>query len=105
MPAAGTDEALGPPQPAQVIQAVGIGPEPRPELSSGPRVVEARLGLEHTHALSLVRSDEYPQWRKYLVFEPIQSATDTKPAKRMAVVGPRTCGTSSATPTVAASLW
>src|SRR6266511_1520453 len=55
------DEALGPPQPVQVVQAVGVGREPGLELPDGPRVVPARPGLERTiHALSLVRSDEYP---------------------------------------------
>ncbi len=55
-----TDEAPEPAQPVQVIQVVGIGPEPGLELSRGPRVVQGRPGPEHNHGLSLVRSDEYP---------------------------------------------
>jgi PAS domain S-box-containing protein len=36
--------------------------EPGLELPSRPRVVQARPGLEPVHALSLVRSDEYPRF-------------------------------------------
>src|SRR6266545_3170110 len=61
--APGAGEALGPPQPVQVVQAVSVGREPGLELPCGPRVVQARPGLECIHALSLVRSDEYPQAR------------------------------------------
>src|ERR1019366_7586721 len=61
MPAPRADEALRPPQPVQIIQAVSIGPEPGLELSGGPRVVHARPMLELIHGLSLVRSDEYPR--------------------------------------------
>jgi hypothetical protein len=56
-----TDEAVGPAQPVQVVQAVGIGRKPGLELSRRPGVVPSRSGLELIHATRLVRSDEYPQ--------------------------------------------
>src|SRR5262249_61761328 len=69
MPALRADEAAGPPQPLQVVQAVSIGREPGLELSSGSRVVHTRTefgsGLAHAH--SLVRSDEYPYVRLSLL--------------------------------------
>ena len=63
MPTPRTDEALRLPQPVQVVQTVSIGREPGLELPNRPRVVQTRTRLKRIHAISLVRSDEYPQRR------------------------------------------
>jgi len=47
-----THEALRPAQPVQVVQAVRIGDEPRPELTSRPRVVHPRPRPQRAHVQS-----------------------------------------------------
>ena len=67
-PAPRTDEALGPTQSLEVVQAVvGIRSEPSLELPDGPRVAHADPELGRLHILSLVRSDEYPPVTRYPV--------------------------------------
>jgi hypothetical protein len=51
------DEALGPTDPLQVVQAVGITGEPGLELAHRPRIVHARPGPGLRHAPIVVRSD------------------------------------------------
>lgn len=60
VPAGRAHEAIGPPQPFQIIQTVGIGAEPRTELTRRPRIVHGRSGPERLHHPRLVRSNEYP---------------------------------------------
>ena len=58
------DEAIRPPQPVQVINAIGICPELGLELASRSRVVYACSRPKRIHGTqSLVRSDEYPRRR------------------------------------------
>ena len=45
------DEASGPPQPLQVVQAVRIGAEPGLELAHGPRIVRASMRAIHRPSL------------------------------------------------------
>jgi hypothetical protein len=61
VPAPRTHESVRPAQPVQVVQAVGIGTEPRPELPGRPRIVHASARMQRVHNAMLVRSDEYPR--------------------------------------------
>ena len=50
--AARTGEALRPPEPVQIVEAIRIGPEPRLELTHRPRIVLSSARLLHTPAYS-----------------------------------------------------
>ena len=56
--AARTGEALRPPEPVQIVEAIRIGPEPRLELTHRPRIVLSSARLLHTS--SLLRLNGYP---------------------------------------------
>ena len=62
-----TDEARRPAEPLQVVEAIRIGPEPRLELTHGPRIVLA--GARTLHALSLLRLNGYPQTTLIIVVQ------------------------------------
>ena len=47
MRAARADEALGPPQPLKIVQAVRIGREPGMEFANRPRIVLASTRVRH----------------------------------------------------------
>ena len=61
MAAARTGEALRPPEPVQIVEAIRIGPEPRLELTHRPRIVLSSARLLHTS--SLLRLNGYPRSR------------------------------------------
>jgi hypothetical protein len=55
-----TDETGRPAQPLQVVQAVGVGLEPRLELAEGTRVVNACDGISMPVVCDQLRLNGYP---------------------------------------------
>ena len=66
MATARTDEAVGPPQPFQVVPAVRVGPEPGLELANRPRLVLATARIRHGQKMRELRLNGYPQTSDYL---------------------------------------
>ena len=71
MATARTDEAVGPPQPFQVVPAVRVGPEPGLELANRPRLVLATARIRHGQKMRELRLNGYPQILYKLTTGPI----------------------------------